>query len=153
MQAHLFLSLQAHLFAKEPAISYNNRVKQVQFEDQSTWDKKKIFIFLIFVILIIGIGYKALEKQSFNNLGVKGVTIQQDQNGLSVSQDESSSPTFKKTLEQKVDSIKEDVESLNVIDVATSTPAVQKIINDIKRLQDYPSSQAKEACLNICSNL
>jgi hypothetical protein len=36
------------------------------------------------------------------------------------------------------------------MEVASSSPQVQKILNDIKALQQYPANQIKDLCRKIC---
>lgn len=63
-----------------------------------------------------------------------------------------SSKDIQKDVEKKLEAIKEEVTNLKPLDVATSSPQVQKILNDIKTLEQYPRNQAREICENICKS-
>lgn len=63
-----------------------------------------------------------------------------------------SSKDIQKNVEEKLETIKEEVSSLKPLDVATSSPQVQKVLNDIKTLEQYPRNQAREICENICKS-
>lgn len=130
-------------------------MKEVEF--QESWNKKRIFIASIFIILLIGVGLE-LKGSIISNLlnnknarspsaSVKGATIYEskNQNGFK--------PDIGSILQHKLESIKQDAENINISEIATSSPQMQKIINDIKNLQSLPSNQLKDACFNICKGL
>lgn len=134
--------------------------------ETSSWNKKRIAIVLLALVFTVFIGYeiksKVLGKNldflskgnlSANNLlkSVKGESEKED-NGAKNSNAQSV-PNVQTILEQRLEIIKKEVESLNVSEIASSTPQVQKILNDISALKEYPSNQAKEACLKICNGL
>jgi hypothetical protein len=56
-------------------------------------------------------------------------------------------------LQQKVQEISQEVGNLDVKEVAASSPQVQKVLKDMQSLKDLPASQAKDACMKICSGL
>ena len=51
----------------------------------------------------------------------------------------------------QIDSIKEQAVNIDTSEIASSSPQIQKLINDLKSLQDYPKSQIKKACEQICN--
>lgn len=129
---------------------------------EESWDKKKILIFIVATVAVLAFGFNTFV------LGQKGVTQKSEIKGTSVKQDQSSNSqseplkdtsvpfskqNIQKTFEDKIDEIKKDANKINVIDVATSSPAIQKVIKDLQSLQNYPQNQAKEACLKICNGL
>ena len=57
---------------------------------------------------------------------------------------------MQKAVAEKIESLKQDVRGLNIVEIASSSPQVQKILNDIKFLEQYPANQAKEICKKIC---
>lgn len=136
-------------------MAYNYFMKEVEF--QESWNKKRIFFAGIFLIILIVIGLE-LKGNIISNLlnnknsrspsaSVKGLKIYENQNKSEFSSDIGS------VLQEKLESIKQDAENVNISEIATSSPQVQKIINDIKNLQNLPSNQLKDACLNICKGL
>jgi hypothetical protein len=56
-------------------------------------------------------------------------------------------------LQEKINEITQQVSKLDVKDVASSSPQVQKVLHDMEALKDLPRSQAKDACVKICSGL
>lgn len=120
-------------------------------EDQ--WDKKKILLFFIASILLLAVGYQiktvtlgknfSLNKDSVSliNSDVKGASVtNQPQKDL------------RKDIQAQIDSLKSDAEDINLVDIASSSPQVQKVINDLKALQDYPSNQLRDVCKKVCRN-
>ncbi|MDP2672288.1 MAG: hypothetical protein Q8O84_00550 [Nanoarchaeota archaeon] len=111
------------------------------------WDIKKILVFVVIAVLL-GFSFKTfvLDQNVSQFSKAKSVEVE----GVS---DFSPSEDLQQNLQTKFNDLKEEVNNLNVVDIATSTPSVQKILNDFKNLQNLPQSQAKEACFNICSGL
>ncbi len=56
-------------------------------------------------------------------------------------------------LQKKLETLKKEVASLTVEDIASASPELQKIVNELKSLESYPKNQAKEICQKICSDL
>lgn len=120
-------------------------------EDQ--WDKKKILLFFIASILLLVVGYQIKtvtlgENFSLNKDSVS--LINSDVKGASVSNQPQKD--LKKDIQIQIDSLKSDAEDINLIDIASSSPQVQKVINDLKALQDYPSNQLRDVCEKVCRN-
>jgi hypothetical protein len=115
-------------------------------------NKKRILI-LVFIIILLGLlGYSAktlvLDKNQdiFSKKSVKGTSTQKNSNVPSAS-------SLETELKKKLDTIKQEVSKLDIADIASSSPQVQKLINDLNALKDYPSNQIKDACQKICSSL
>ncbi len=139
---------------------------------QGEWDKAKIIkgvvlslifaslIFYCFKIHLLGLNIQEKPTISVSDNGrVKGAQTQNIQNpNLNSSNVGSftsipSSSSIQSSLDDKVSQIKQEVSNLNVAQVASSSPQVQKILEDVKSLEQYPQNQAKEACFNICNSL
>jgi hypothetical protein len=116
----------------------------------ATWNKKRIVFAIILLILLIigglyfrvrvlGARFSLQEKES-----VKGVSIENKdaENDLGSS--------IKESIKEKINSLKQEVSNLDILEVASSSPQVQKILNDIKSLEQYPTNQIKEICRKIC---
>lgn len=120
-------------------------------EDDSEWDKRKIGIFLIVLFLLFGLGFYLrgvflpATTEDVKSASVAPKTTKDITDTLS-----SDVPT---NMQDKVNQIQQSVNNLNVNDIASSSPQVQKVLNDIRALQDYPKNQAKQACINICNQL
>ncbi len=143
-------------------------MQPIQFPQEEAWDIKKIIIATsIMVAGIVGVMYGAGFLPSQRNKIVAKKTLQPNSEkvaGATTSNAEDSSSStekgtarfsssLQKSVSRTIESIKEDVKDLNVTEIATSSPQVQKIIKDIQSLQKYPESQAKEMCQKICSSL
>lgn len=115
------------------------------------WDKKKIFVTSVIAILIIAIG---LSFKSYLNADNKDSnTFRKPQKEVKSINASEISNNIKEGVEDSFNSLKTQAENLDVAEIATSSPQVQKIINDLKTLQDLPKSQLKNTCEKICSGL
>ncbi len=129
-----------------------------EISDES-WDIKKILIALLVIvpILFLAFSYRDIifgqKAEPPKNQSVKGLSAS---NHDSSSVDSSSLPSTERLgveTQQRLESAKQQIQNLNVAEIATSSPQVQKIINDIKALPNYPASQAKGLCLKLCDGL
>jgi conjugal transfer/entry exclusion protein len=120
-------------------------------EEKIEWDKKKIILFIVGVIFLLGAGLVVKEMMFtgaqtpsplITNNAVKGASTQS--NPL---------PNIKSSIQNQIDSLKNEAQNINVVDIATSSPQVQKVINDLKAIQNYPQNQLKVTCEKICSGL
>lgn len=137
---------------------------------EESWDKKKIAVTLLFLVLFVGTAFAAkkyflgsssdqfLQKFSPQSQGVVA-GVNTDSQDTGTTQNKTPTPPFifsganiQNSLQEKFALLKNQVSSLTVDDVASASPQVQKVINDIKALQDYPKTQAKEFCENLCKN-
>lgn len=114
------------------------------------WDVKKILAGLIlFAVIALSFKTLVLDRKSSKALSSKSTSVQ----GTRISENPIPSPvsseSIKRNVESKLDDLKKEVNNINVVEIATSTPAVQKVLDDIKNLQNYPQNQ----CLNICNDL
>ena len=57
---------------------------------------------------------------------------------------------LQETVKEKINDLKQEVSGLNIMEIASSSPQMQKVLNDIKDLQQYPTNQVKELCRKIC---
>jgi len=114
-------------------------------KNESQWDKKKIIFFSILTVVLLILGYALKDsilgkstKQNLTAQSIKGVSTQID---------------LRKGVQDQINTIKEEAGNINLVDVATSSPQVQKVINDLKALKEYPNNQLKQTCMNVCSKL
>lgn len=136
--------------------------------ESEMWDKKKIVISAIALLVLTGVVMelrplilKTLGKNSqissvSFSTAVEGASTQsqnQDVPKVSVPDFSISRSKLQAGAEEKLNNIKQQVESINIQDIASSSPQVQKVINDLKSLENYPKNQAKQMCENICKNL
>ena len=134
-------------------IAYNYCMKEAK--EEIIWDKKKIILFLLSLLVALVLLYE------FKNLVFGANSVQN--NPLSSGKKQSvagasstivpEGVSLKNNVQQQIDNLKNEASNINVVDIATSSPQVQKVINDLKALQDYPSNQLKQTCINICNRL
>lgn len=123
-------------------------MQEVKFEQ--SWNKKRILITILATLAVGGALYAfrgSIFPQSFLQNNKK-------ENSLKKSVlSQKSEPDLQQILEKQIESIKKETGNINIEEIASSSSQVQKIINDIKNLQNLPKDKAKEACYKICSGL
>lgn len=100
---------------------------------------------LLYLSLFLFLGK---NKLSLSKKSVKGISVQKQENASLPS-----ASHLQNSLQQKLDYIKQEVSKLDIKDIASSSPQVQKLIKDLNALKDYPANQIKEVCQNICNRL
>jgi hypothetical protein len=119
--------------------------------EEIDWDKKKIFIFTAFAILLIVLflNFKSMilgesespKQKTPNYTSVKGISTEDLSNNI------------KEGVGDNINNLKAEAQNLDIVEIASSSPQVQKIINDLKSLKDLPKNELKNACENICGKL
>jgi len=121
-------------------------------KEEIIWDKKKIIITLIIVILLLGIGLqlKSLFLGGSNPPVPKEIVQKEKIKGINIGD---ASQNLSQSFQERIESLKKDAQNLNIAEVASSSPQVQKILNDLKSLKDLPKNQLKDACEKVCGGL
>lgn len=116
--------------------------KETGFEEEEVWDKKKLLFGVLFLLILLGIGYQT-NKQFFNQIHLPS--------RISV-KGSSTTKVVPINLQEKISEIKNEATNLNVADIASSSPQVQNVLNQIKNLGNLPKNEAKQVCEQICRN-
>ncbi|MDP3726900.1 MAG: hypothetical protein Q8Q96_01125 [bacterium] len=129
-------------------------MKKIHFAEEESWDVKKILIGILILFFLAGTAYAAktflFDKQK--KAAVAGISVEREKVFIPTKSQSFFLPS-QSDVQQKINEIRQDVVKLNVSEIASSSPQVQKIIDDIKSLQEYPRNQAKDICQQICSGL
>jgi len=126
-----------------------------QKEEEQPWDKRKIFLFLILSLFLIGLGFQLKSILLWENTNSSKNSIQNagtDVKGANT-KERKPTPDIKENIQSQINNLKTEAQNINIVDIASSSPKVQKVINDLKALKDYPQSQIREACEKVCSGL
>lgn len=130
-------------------------MKEQKKKDEIEWDKKKILLFLFSVLFLIVAAYglkTMLLGQDIKPTNFYLPKVKTDVKGESTKVP-SRPQDIKKNIQNEINSLKNEASNINLIEIASSSPQVQKVINDLKAIQNYPSTQLKETCEKICSGL
>ena len=130
-------------------------------KEEESWNKKRIFaaLFLLIALLAGFFFFKTYvldinsdlswKEDAQSEKSVKGVNDEENSDmgnrgigGLKVD--------IQNAVKEKIDDLQTQVTTLDVAEIASSSPQIQKIINDIKSLEKYPTNQAKEICRQVC---
>ena len=115
------------------------------------YDKKKIILFVVVAVFAIFI---LLQAKSYilgdTNTEVSKINSEKKVKGIAAPEIPND---VRESFQNKITEIKDSAENLDLVEVASSSPQVQKIINDIKSLKDLPKSQLKQTCEKVCGSL
>lgn len=124
-------------------------------EEVVEWDKKKILLFLASVLFLIVAGFLLRTMLLGENASLKNFSLPKAKIDVKSESTKALSPAqdIKENIQNEINSLRNEAQNINIIDIASSSPQVQKVINDLKALQDYPSNEIKKTCERICSGL
>src|SRR3989344_703868 len=120
---------------------------------KESWNKKRIFITLFLLALLVAGSFffktQVLDINTQTDKSFKAVSSE-DKKTENQKKDEGSKINIQSAIKEKIYDLQQQVTTLDVMEIASSSPQIQKIINDIKSLEQYPVNQAKEICRQIC---
>lgn len=145
-------------FAKLTFIAYNNLMKELKPIEEK-WNKKRLLILFAFLVLflagLLGIKLFVLDKNQSSptapkkSFSVKGAEIVTDLNKNT----KDSTSGVKSGVSDQINTLKQEVSNINLAEVASSSPQVKKVLEDIKSLQNLPRNEVKDFCQKVCSGL
>ncbi len=118
-------------------------------KEELQWDKKKILLFLIAAVVLIGIGFEAKDVILGTNISPSVSVPKPDVKGTATQV----SSNIKNSVQDQLDNLKAEAQNVDLEEIASSSPQVQKVINDLKAVQDYPKNQLKATCEQVCNGL
>jgi hypothetical protein len=116
-------------------------------KEEAQWDKKKIILFLIAAVLLIG--FEAKDYILGVNSAPKAPVVKPDVKGTATQV----SSSIKNSVADQLGNLKTEAQNVDLVEIASSSPQVQKVINDLKAIQNYPQNQLKATCEQICNGL
>lgn len=131
-------------------------------EVEESWNKKRIITaFIVVVFFLVTGGYFLKERildKSLDFFRKKSVLSSKSEEAKDQSSKKNGDATgldidLQKALREKLDALKREVANLNIADIATSSPQVIKVLNDLNALKDYPRNEAKDICEKLCRGL
>jgi hypothetical protein len=116
--------------------------------EKTQWDKKKIVLFLVAAIALIGIGFEAKDMILGTSVSPAVSVAKPDVKGAATEV----SSGIKNSVQNQLDNLKAEAQNVDLTEIASSSPQMQKVVNDLKALQDYPKNQVKATCEQICNS-
>lgn len=121
---------------------------------EEVWSIKKIIIGIASIATVAGGGYAVKEFVLDKNIQEKPSVVQESSKAVEGAQTQQIEvEEIKENIQEKLNSLRSEVTNLNAAEVASSSPQVQKILQDLKGLENYPKDQAKNMCQQICNGL
>ncbi|KKQ34567.1 MAG: hypothetical protein US51_C0034G0006 [Microgenomates group bacterium GW2011_GWA2_37_6] len=124
-----------------------------EIEQDFEWDRKRILIGLG-ILSVIAIAAFELKGLFLNKNGnVLGETNINKSSEIEKPNVKPPNINLQSEIDSTIANIKKNIGQLDTREVASSSPQIQKVLQDIQGIKDLPSSQAKEMCLKICSGI
>ncbi|KKQ75101.1 MAG: hypothetical protein US96_C0017G0007 [Candidatus Woesebacteria bacterium GW2011_GWB1_38_5b] len=120
-------------------------------EDELAWDRKRLLLAGIIILAAAILAYEfkdSIFPQGQSILGEKSEIKKAEKPNI-----KSPDINFSSDVGAKIEDVKESVTNLSPEEIASSSPQIQKLLNDIQQIKNLPISQAKDACLKLCSAL
>lgn len=131
-------------------------IEDIEADEELEWDKKKIFITLGVVALFLTGGFAAKVFLLGSHTALP--SFQQDVKGASTvnSSAQTSSPIqlpSSTAVQQKIASLEQQASQISVKDIASTSPQIQAIVQQLQNLPQMPGNVAKQTCMQLCNNL
>lgn len=126
-------------------------------EDESDfeWDRKRVIFTALFLVaaLLIAFELKGMFLDTQGKRNVLGETSIRKSEEIKKPQIEGPSINLQSEVGSRIDEIKKNINGLDAVEIASSSPQIQKVLRDIQGIKDLPANQAKDACFKICSGI
>jgi len=146
---------------KAPEFPEEQKEKEEKYEE--VWDLKKIIIGIIVIAILLSVGliakriffHESLSPSSF----VPHVSFPSVRGISSVPNDTTQISHMKFSLpkpqevQSQIQNIQTEITHLNLKEIASSTPQVKAVLDQIQNLPNEGTSQVKAACMRLCDNL
>ncbi len=122
-------------------------------ESGEEWDKKRVIVTAFFVVVAI-LAVREIKTTFFsNNDEVLGQNV--SVSPTPIKKPDVEIPRFNVANEvgSKIEELKKNIEGLDPVEVASSSPQIQKVLKDMEGLKDLPSNEAKSMCMKLCSEI
>lgn len=127
-------------------------MKNLREQEEAQWDRKKILItgFFLIVGLLVALELKGMFLDKNKSLLGESSKAQP----VNIEKPNISFPiNIQSEVGPKIDEIKKNINNLDVNEVASSSPQIQKVLNDIQSIKNLPANEAKQTCLKLCSGI
>lgn len=122
--------------------------EELDQEEELEWDKKKIAIALIILIILIA---GLVFSRPFIFGESKSVSTQKSVQGITT-QNTSLLPS-EENVKKQINAVQDKISKLSVKDIASSSPQVQQILHELQSLPKSPGDTIKQACVKLCNGL
>jgi len=127
---------------------------------EESWNKKRIFLGLSILVILIAslVTFKILvldKNQNFSQGLVKktATAIKGANTSVNTPKNDSAISGLKINIQDQINAIKQEASGIDIAEIATSSPQVQKVLKDIQAIQNLPKDKAKSFCEQVCSGL
>jgi hypothetical protein len=118
-------------------------------KEEIIWDKKKIIFFVGIAILLIVLAINLKSAILGESYSPKSTKISTPAfKGISA---QDLSKNIRQSILGKINDLQNEAHNIDVAEIASSSPQVQKILKDLKSLKDLPKSQFRDACEKVCA--
>ncbi len=121
-------------------------------EDELVWDKKRIVIAIVLVLFIL-FGVRQVKGMFFPNTNILGESTIKKASEIDRPEVDGAGTSLESNVSSKFDDIKNNIVNLDPEEVASSSPQIQKVLNDIQGIKNLPADQARNTCMKICSGI
>ena len=141
------------------------KIKEKEEIIEEEWDKSRVMIGGVTLLLLVVGGFIG-KNYLLGLFGIKDQPVpfarQSVQGAQTVNVASDSTPTVPHIqyslpsttdITNKIQNLQKQVTHINIADVASSSPQIQQVIQQLEALPQMPGNAAKQACINVCNKL
>ena len=126
--------------------------RSVKKEEEFEWDRKRIISALIVGLIIVLVVFEVKNK-FYPNTDILGQSSVKKSSEVERPEVDSPNLNVESKVGTAIDDIKNNIDEISPEEVASSSPQIQKVLQDIQGLKNLPIDKAKSTCLKLCSEL
>ncbi len=127
--------------------------KKIEKEDDGLeWDKKRILTTLLFGIIAIFLVME-LKHRFFPDTNILGESTVKKASEIEKPSVKGPNMDLESKVGSTLNEVKNNINQIDPEEVATSSPQIQKVLNDIQGIRDLPADKARNTCMKICSGI
>lgn len=141
------------------------KIKEKEESIEEEWDRSRVIIGGVALVLLVVGGFMG-KNYILGLFGIKDQPIpfarQSVQGAQTVNIASENPPTVPHIqyslpsttdVTNKIQDLQKQVSHINIADVASSSPQIQQVIQQLEALPHMPGNVAKQACINVCNKL
>jgi hypothetical protein len=140
-------------FRKKEEVAEPIKTRKKEEVSSEEWDKKKVIITAFFVVVAI-LAVREIKTTFFsNNDEVLGQNVSVSPTPIKKPDVQIPRVNVVNQVGSKIEELKRNIDGLDPVEVASSSPQIQKVLRDMEGLKDLPSNEAKSMCMKLCSEI
>ncbi len=137
---------------KEEVLEAPVKPKKKEEVSDVEWDKKKILI-TAFLFLFVIFAINEVKTIFFPEMKILGDSVEVVPTPIQKPSVKTPRINVANEVGARIEELKRNINGLDPVEVASSSPQIQKVLKDMESIRNLPSNEARNTCLKICEGI